>query len=165
MQTITWSYPCYYCHRPITRGKPTLLFSIDELEKSLLIGVSHSTCCAGKLKYGHFQMCPPNRLFNDQVSFLTHFFSMLYILPGAENPNRELRWSLARLLDNYPLSVKKPMQVLQRFIKDHNRWGFKWLYEGDLEIDFLKALGQAQRMVKDKPVAVEVDFRKVHPSK
>jgi hypothetical protein len=121
-KTITWNHPCYYCHRPILRGRPTLLFSTDE---PLFIGVSHSTCCSTKLKYGHFQTCPPNRLTSDQVSFIGHFYPMLYKLLGGESPNRELRYSLARLLYEYPSSVKKPMPVLQRFFKEHNDWGFK----------------------------------------
>jgi len=157
MDTITWNQPCYYCYRPITRGRPTLLFSTDEPN---LIGVSHSTCCATKYRYGHLQTCPPNRLTSDQVSFITHFYPRLYSLPGQDNPDRELRWCLAKLLDRYPASVKKPMTILKRFVREQQRWGFKWLYTGDLEMDFLKFLGQVQRMVKEKPVEVKVDFRR-----
>lgn len=157
MQTITWNCECYYCHRPIKRGRPTLLFSTDE---PLFIGISHSTCCATRLKYEHFQMCPPKRLTNDQISFIIHFYPMLYRLPGGENPDRELRWSLIRLLYKFPASVKKPMPVLKRFISEHQKWGFKWLYNGDLEADFLKFLGQVQRMARKNPVEMEVDFRK-----
>jgi hypothetical protein len=160
MQIITWSHPCHYCHHPITRGRPTLLFSIND--GAFFIGVSHSTCCATKLKYGHLQMCPPNRFNSDQVSFLTHFFPMVYRLPGGENPNRELRWSLVRLFDEYPASIKNPIQILERFVRDHQKRGFEWLYEGDLEMDFLRFLGQVQRMAKEKPVEVEVDFRKLN---
>src|ERR1035437_1489029 len=135
MQTITWSHPCYYCHRPIIRGRPTLLFSINDLEEPGLIGVSHSTCCFTKLQYGHFQMCPPDRFFRDQVSFLTYFYSMVFRLPGGEEPGRELRRSLVRILHDYPGSMKKPLPILQRFMSEQNKFGFKWMYEGDLEMD------------------------------
>jgi hypothetical protein len=85
---------------------------------------------------------------------------MLYKLPGQDNPNRELRWSLARLLDKYPASAKKPIPILKRFVREQHRRGFKWLYEGDLEADFLRFLGQVQRMAKENPVEIEVDFSK-----
>ena len=85
---------------------------------------------------------------------------MLYSLPGQDNPDRELRWCLAKLLDRYPASAKKPMPILKKFVREQRRWGFKWLYTSDLEMDFLKFLGQVQKMAKDKPVEVEVDFRK-----
>jgi len=52
------------------------------------------------------------------------------------------------------------MTILKRFVREQQRWGFKWLYTGDLEMDFLKFLGQVQRMVKEKPVEVKVDFRR-----
>jgi len=165
MQTITWSHPCYYCHRPITRGRPTLLFAIDSREDPSLIGVSHSTCCFTKLQYGHFQMCPPDRFFKDQVSFLTYFYSVVFSLPGGEELGRELRWSLLRILHEYPASMKKPLHVLQRFVNEHQKYGHKWLYVGDLETDYLKSLGQIQRMAREKPVEVEADFGKPYPSK
>ena len=63
---------------------------------------------------------------------------MLHSLPGGSERNRELRWSLSRILDRYPSVLRKPMPVLQKFIKDHRKWGFEWLYDGDLETDFLR---------------------------
>jgi hypothetical protein len=85
---------------------------------------------------------------------------MLHSLPGGEEPDRETRWCLSRLLDKYPSSVRKPMVVLQKFVKDHERWGFKWLQTGDLEMDFLRSLGQVQRLAKENPLEIEVNFRK-----
>ncbi len=32
-------------------------------------------------------------------------------------------------------------------------------YEGDLETDFLRILGQIQKEAAEKPVGVEIDFR------
>jgi hypothetical protein len=84
---------------------------------------------------------------------------MLHSLPGGSEPNRELRWSLSRMLYNYPSSIKQPMPVLQRFVKDHHKCGFEWLYKNDLEADFLRFLGKAQKASKDAPTDVEVDFR------
>lgn len=85
---------------------------------------------------------------------------MLHSLPGGSEPNRELRWSLSRIPDKYPSVLKKPTPVLQKFIKDHHRWGLEWLYNGDLETDFLRFLGQVQRAAKEEPLDVEADFRK-----
>jgi len=155
--TITWGCQCHFCGRQITRGKPTLIFAWD---KPILLGVSHSTCCATKYSYSCFQTCPPYRVSSEQVTFLMHFYCMLHSLPGGSERNRELRWSLSRMLDRYPSVLKRPMPVLQRFIRDHHKWGFEWLYDGDLETDFLRFLGQVQRAVKEKPLDVKVDFRK-----
>jgi len=45
--------------------------------------------------------------------------------------------------------------------KERNRSNNKGReYEGDLEMDFLKFLGKVQKLTKEKPVDVEVDFRK-----
>ena len=157
MQTVTWGCQCCFCHRIIDRGRPTLVFAWDE---AVLIGISHSTCCATKYRYSCFQTCPPYRLSSEQVSFLMHFYPMLHSLPGSEEPDRENRWCLLRLLDKYPSSLRKPMAVLQKFVEDHKRWGFKWLHTGDLEGDFLRCLGQVQRLAKQKPLEIEVNFRK-----
>ena len=84
-----------------------------------------------------------------------HFYSMLNHLPGGSESNRGLRWSLAQLLINYPSSVKKPLAVLQKFLKEHKRWGFQWQYGGDIETDFLRFLGKVQKAVKDNPINVD----------
>jgi hypothetical protein len=34
-----------------------------------------------------------------------------------------------------------------------------WLYEGDLETDFIRVLGQIQQAAREMPVGVEIDFR------
>jgi len=162
MQTLTWLHQCYYCQKPIMGGRPTLLFSHNE---SLFIGVSHSMCCFTKMEFSHFQMCPPTRLFCDQVSFLTYYFPMLDNLPGSrDNPKSQLRWSLVRILREYPESMKKPLTTLNASVQEHSKLGYK-LYEGDLEMDFLKFLGQVQRLVREKSVDVEADFRKSHQSR
>lgn len=140
------------------RGRPTIIFSISE---PLLIGVSHSTCCATKYQYACFQTCPPYRASSEQISFLMHFYPMLHSLPGGSEPNRELRWCLAEFLIKYPSSMRKPMSALQRFVKEHRKWGFEWQYHGDLETDFLRFLGQVQRAAKEKPIALDAIFRKV----
>ena len=89
-----------------------------------------------------------------------HFYPTLHSLPGGEEPDRETRWCLARLLDKYPSSIKKPMPVLRNFVRDPKRWGFKWLHTGDLEADFLRFLGKVQKLAKEKPLEIEVNFRK-----
>ncbi len=52
------------------------------------------------------------------------------------------------------------MLVLQRFVKEHRKWGFEWQYRRDLETDFLRFLGQVQRAAKEKPIAAYAVFRK-----
>ena len=155
MGKITWNHQCYFCGRPILRGKPTLIFYTD---KPLLLGISHSTCCATKYQYGHFQTCPPNRLSTDDVSFLVHFFPMLHKLPGGSEPNGELRYCLVTMLFDAPDALDNPTKYLRRF-QEQNRYKVQ-SYGGDLESDFLRFLGQVQRVAKENPVDVEVDFRK-----
>ncbi len=78
-----------------------------------------------------------------------HFYPMLHDLPGGSEPNRELRWSLAQLLIKYPSSMREPFPVLQRrFVREYRKWGFEWKYRGDLEMEFLRFLGQIQREAK-----------------
>ncbi len=57
--------------------------------------------------------------------------------------------------------MRKPLPVLQRFVKEYGKWGFGWKYCGDLEMDFLRFLGQVQREAKEKPVIEDAVFRKV----
>jgi hypothetical protein len=156
MQRITWDCLCHICQRPIHRGKPTLLFATD---RPAMAGICHSTCGYGKLNYGQFQMCPPYYLSDEQVSFLVQFHHRLYSLPGGQEPNRELRWCLAALLRNYPASLANPMASLQKLLHGHKHGSHEWLYDGDLETDFLRLLGQIQRAAREKPAGVEIDFR------
>ena len=155
MEKITWNHGCLFCKRPISRGKPTLIFSTSEPK---LLGLSHSTCCATKYRYGHYQMCPPYYLSDEHISFLMHFFPRLYNLPGGHESNRELRIALTQLLDDYPASLTNPMACFRRFLDEYPRWSHEWLYSGDLETDFLHFLGEMQRLVV-APLGLEVDFR------
>ena len=155
MQKITWHHECLFCKRSIQRGRPTLIFSTDEPK---LFGISHSTCCATKYNYGHFQMCPPDYLSDEQISFLVPFFHRLYSLPGGMKPNRELRFSLITLLRDYPASLVNPMASLQQFLDEYKHQSYQQLYEGDLEADFLRILGQIQKEAGEKTVGVEIDF-------
>jgi hypothetical protein len=98
-------------------------------------------------------MCPPDYLPNDQVSFLLHFFPMLYKLPAGD-----LRQVLATLIWDYPESMAKPIGYLEKCREENGNK--PQLYSGDLEADFLQFLGQVQKMAKEKPANVEVDFRK-----
>jgi hypothetical protein len=156
MQKITWKCVCSVCQRPIYRGKPTLLLATD---RPVMVGICHSTCGYGLRKWGHFQMCPPYHLSNEQVSFLVHFYYRLYSLPGGQEPNRELRWCLVRLLRDYPASLANPGASLRTFLDEHKHGSHQWLYEGDLETDFLRVLGQVQTAAREKPAGVEIDFR------
>ncbi len=157
MQKMTWQHECLFCNRPILRGRPTLIFSTDEPK---LIGLSHSTCCATKYRYGQYQTCPPYYLSDEQVSFLMHFLSKLYSLPGGMEPNRELRFCLGEFFRDYPASLGNPVAVLRKFLDDYKRWSHDWMYKGDLETDFLRSLGQIQKAAKKEPVGIEMDFRK-----
>ena len=156
MQKITWKHECLFCKRPILRGRPTLVFSTDEPK---LVGLSHSTCCATKYRYGHFQMCPPDYLSDEQISFLVQFYHRLYSLLGGQEPNRELRLSFITFLQDYPASLANPMASLRKFLDEYKHWSHEWLYDGDLEADFLRLLGQIQREARENPVGVEVDFQ------
>jgi hypothetical protein len=155
MQTITWAYPCYFCHKPILRGRPTLIFSTDHPE---FLGISHSTCCATKNQYGKYKTCPPNNLSKERISFWMHFYPTVYKLPGAFEPNRALQYCLVDLLHEAPDALDNPIKHLRKF-QVWNRRDVQG-YGGDLERDFLKFLGNVQRLVKEQPVDMEVDFRK-----
>jgi hypothetical protein len=155
MQKINWSHQCYYCHLPITRGRPTLILAKD---KPNLLGISHSTCCATKYQVGHYRLCPPDYLSSERLSFWMHFYPLLYRLPSGA-----LRSCLVQLLYEAPDALDNPIKYLRKY-QDWNRRELH-SYESDLENDFLKFLGQVQRMSKEKPVDVEVDFRRINPSK
>jgi len=131
MPTITWNHLCNFCHHPITRSKPTIIFAAD---KPLMLGISHSTCGATKFRYGRHQMNPPVHLSKEQVAFLIQFFPMLYSLPGGFEPNVDLRRCAADMLDDYPVSLVNPLECLRKFTKCNV--GLLQPYEGDLEADF-----------------------------
>jgi len=150
MDTITWNARCCFCYHQIQRGKPSLIFATDTPK---LIGISHSSCSARKYKYERFQMCPPEHFSNDQISFLLHFFPMLYKLPTGN-----LRHSLAIFIWEYPKAMKKPMKYLEKHDDDFQ--SNPQPYQGDLEGEFLSFLGQVQKAAKEKPADVEADFRK-----
>ena len=82
------------------------------------------------------------------------------MLPGAEKPNRELRWALAEMVHDSQIIPANPTIYLQGFIKDHRRWHDKWLYTGDLETDFLRFLGETLRLAKASLIGIEVEFKK-----
>lgn len=156
MTKITWGYECAVCHRPINRGKPTILFATDA---PTLVGISHSTCSHKRQRYASFQMCPPFRLSPEQISFLIHVHVQFYRLPGAEMPNGDLRVCLVRLLNDYPASLANPIEALGECIEEEKRYAHKWQYDGDLEKDYLNALGQVQKAAKEYPFDGEIDFR------
>ena len=154
MSTITWNQLCNYCHRPIIRGKPTILFATD---KPLLVGVSHSTCAATKSNTGHHQMNPPDHLSREEVAFLIQFYPMLYSLPGGFNvPNSDLRRCVAYTLWDYPKSLVNPSDTLRKFRKQYI--GLMQPYEGDLEADYLRFLAKVQKAAKENPMDVKFDF-------
>jgi len=124
----------------------------------MMVGICHSTCGSRRHSYGHFQMCPPDYLSDEQVSFLVQFFPKLYNLPGGTKPNRELRSSLITFLQDYPASLGNPMASLQKFLDEYKHRSCQQQYEGALETDYLRILGQIQRETGDKPVGVEIDF-------
>ena len=103
-------------------------------------------------------MCPPNYLSEEHVSFLMHFHPRLYSLPGGQEPNRELRFALVDLLRDYPASFTNPMFCLRQFLDEYPRWSHEWLYDGDLETDFLHFLGETQKLAR-APLGIEADFR------
>lgn len=157
MHKITWGSECYICKRPIRRGRPTLLFATD---RPALLGVAHSTCSYKRFSYARYQMCPPDCLSAEDLSFLVHYFPKLYSTPGGQKPNRELRLCLAELLWKYPSSVADPLTCLQEFKHEHKPWPDEVPYQGDLETDFLRVLGQIQESAKAMPEGIEPDFRK-----
>ena len=159
METITWKCQCFVCERPIQGGNPCVVFDRD---RAGLVGLCHSRCSYGlyRYRYGWFHMCPPDFLFAEQVSFLMHFYPRLYSLPGGMEPNGQLRRCLADLDNEYPDSMSDPMAFFRISMEEQKRLPRMKPYEGDLETDFLRSLGDIQRSAKKKPVEVEIDFRK-----
>lgn len=134
-----------------------LIFSTDEPK---LVGLSHSTCAWTKYRYGHYQMCPPHYLSNEHISFLMYFYPRLYGLPGGMEPNSDLRRAVAQLLHTYPVSLANPIVCLQQFLDEPHLGPNKSPYQGDLETDFLRFLGETQRLARAS-LGVEADFSKV----
>ena len=89
-----------------------------------------------------------------------HFYPRLYSLPGGMEPNGQLRRCLADLDNEYPDSMSDPMAFFRISMEEQKRLPRMKPYEGDLETDFLRSLGDIQRSAKKKPVEVEIDFRK-----
>ncbi len=87
------------------------------------------------------------------------FFHRLYSLPGGFEPNHELRSCLVTFLQDYPDSMTDPIASLQKVLDEYKHWSNEWLYEGDLEADFLHSLGQIQRVARENPIGVEIYFR------
>jgi hypothetical protein len=89
-----------------------------------------------------------------------HFYLRLYSLPGGMEPNGQLRRCLVYLVREYPDSMSDPMASYRAWIEEQKHLARREPYEGDLETDFLRSLGEIQRSAKEKPVQVEIDFRK-----
>ena len=159
MEAITWRHQCFVCKRPIQGGNPCVVFSTD---KAGFVGVCHAKCSYDLHRYGcgWFHMRPPDYLSVEQVSFLMHFYPKLYGLPGAMQPNWELRNCLGRFISGYPASMRYPMASLQASMAEHRHLFRPGPYEGDLEGDFLRSLGEIQRSARETPVRVEIDFRR-----
>ena len=104
-------------------------------------------------------MCPPDYLSDEQISFLLQFFHRLYSLPGGLEPNRELRLCLITFLQDYPASSANPMASMRKFLVEYKHWSHEWLYDSDLETDFLRILGEIQKAAREQPKGVEIDFR------
>jgi hypothetical protein len=51
------------------------------------------------------------------------------------------------------------MASLQKLLDEHKHGSHEWLYDGDLEADFLRLLGQIRRAAREKPAGAEIDFR------
>jgi hypothetical protein len=105
-----------------------------------------------------FPLCPPEYLSCDQISFIIQFYPRLFNLPGSGSPNSKLRRCLAAILLDFPRSITDPLLTFQIFSNsdiDHFQ-----SYQGDLEKDYLRFLGQIQNAARDNPVGIEVDFRK-----
>ena len=90
-------------------GEPAILFATDS---PIIMGISHSKCAYKQYRYGLFQMCPPDYLSDEQMSFLVQAYYRLYNLPGGQEPNRELRICLATLLQDYPTINVLPLSAM-----------------------------------------------------
>jgi hypothetical protein len=156
MMKITWKCVCHVCQQPIRGGRPTILFAI---ERPMMMGLVHSRCGYSQSRYGQFQMRPPAFLTAGQVSFLVHFYPRFYSLPGGGQPNGELRICLVHLLREYPVSMINPMASFRESLNEQKRYHPAQRYDGDVEADFLRTLGQVQRASIEMPAGTEIDFR------
>jgi hypothetical protein len=127
MPTITWKHRCYFCHRSIIGGKPSILFATD---KPMLFGVSHFKCVPTKYHLGDYHMKPPCHLSQEHVAFLIQFYPMMCSLPAGIEPNAALRHYVVDFLWNYPESAANQMKCLREFREQNQD-------EGDLEADYL----------------------------
>ncbi|MFC2060735.1 hypothetical protein ACFLTZ_06610 [Chloroflexota bacterium] len=66
---------------------------------------------------------------------------------------------MAGILRDYPASLADPMSLLREFLDESKHQSYRQLYEGDLETDYLRSLGQIQRAARENPVGVEADIR------
>ena len=156
MEILTWRYPCLFCQRPIKRGRPTLIFSLDEPQ---LVGISHSMCAHNGTTYGRLQMCPPHYLTREEVSFLLCYFPKLFSLPGGTKQNSELRLALSRLIDDFPQSMSDIIHILRPVMAlKGNKSGNMRKYIGDLEADFLRLLADLKQSAETIE-GYDIDFR------
>jgi hypothetical protein len=125
----------------------------------MLLGLVHSRCGYSQSGYSHFQMRPPDYLSAGQVSFLMHCYPRLHSLPGGLQPNGALRVCLGNLLWEYPVSMVNPMASFRKSVNEEKRYNHERQYDGDLEADFLRTLGQVQRASIEMPAGTEIDFR------
>ncbi len=153
---VTWDARCVICERSIKRGRPTLLFSRSEPK---LLGIAHSVCSSTKYTVGRFQMCPPQHLSPEDLSFLVYFYPRLDSLPAGNKQNWELRYVLGRLLRDYPNSIAVPSYELKQFLKELQAGLHFSSYIGDLETDFLDCLDKTHALAHESPVAIDIDFR------
>ncbi len=105
-------------------------------------------------------MCPPNYLSDEHVSLLVQLYFRFYNLPGGHEQNGELRLCAVDLIRNYPASLEKPLESMKNVKAEQRLWHHELIpYNGDLESDFLRLLGEVYKAAKDNPVGVEIDFR------
>ncbi len=93
----------------------------------------------------------------EQVAFLINLYPRLSALPGSCQPNGELRFMLCQLIDEYPDSLIDAMAHFKQGRAEYARIYHGIGYEGDLETDYLKFLGDTQLLAK-KTEALGVDF-------
>jgi len=151
MTIIKWNHLCYFCHRPITGGVPTILFAID---KPMFVGAIHEICYGDKPNFGRYQVKPPSHLSPQQVAFLVQFYPMLFALPNAFNPNVALRRWLVDFIHQYPMT--DPMMRLRDYRKMNPDKPIR--YEGDLEADYIGFVAKVQQTAKENPVDMECNF-------
>ena len=78
-------------------------------------------------------------------------------MPGGFEPNGELRFILAQLLEDYPKSMNDVMAKFYKSRIEHGKWFPGPRYVGDSETDYLKFLGEIKQMAK-RIEAPDADF-------